>query len=166
MPEPYVIGVTGDRWHKDALLHRESLVAAVRVAPADRTIIVRHGACPTGSDWLAASLLRRHRLFGDVFPRPVDEDPMPAGWDYCGPGCPPPGTPGHRIRKRPGDIHHPGDLDDYCPGAGPRRNALLVVGLDELLAYPLPSSRGTPNCMRLARQAGVPVRPITRKGRP
>lgn len=41
---------------------------------------------------------------------------------------------------------------------GPERNAHMVsLGADLCLAFPLPSSRGTRNCMRLAREAGIPV---------
>lgn len=41
---------------------------------------------------------------------------------------------------------------------GPERNARMVaLGADLCLAFPLPSSRGTRNCMRLAREAGIPV---------
>jgi hypothetical protein len=166
LADTYLLGVTGDRHHDDIRLIRDSLVDAVHRAPADRRLVVRHGACPGGADRITAYLLKRHRERGDVFNRPVDEDPMPADWDHCGAGCPTPGTPRHRVRKLPGDIYHPGDLPDYCPKAGPRRNTVLVVGLDELLAYPLPSSRGTRQCMRAAATLDVPVRPITRKARP
>ncbi|MBM4469839.1 DUF2493 domain-containing protein [Rhodococcus hoagii] len=42
---------------------------------------------------------------------------------------------------------------------GPQRNAKMVaLGADICLAFPLPSSRGTRNCIRLAREAGIPTR--------
>lgn len=41
---------------------------------------------------------------------------------------------------------------------GPARNARMVAsGADVCVAFPLPSSRGTLNCMRLAARAGIPV---------
>lgn len=45
---------------------------------------------------------------------------------------------------------------------GPQRNAQMVaLGADLCLAFPLPSSRGTRNCIRLAREAGIPTRIFT-----
>lgn len=42
---------------------------------------------------------------------------------------------------------------------GPKRNAEMVaLGATICLAFPLPQSRGTRNCMRLAKEAGIPVR--------
>lgn len=41
---------------------------------------------------------------------------------------------------------------------GPQRNAKMVaLGADGCLAFPTAESRGTSNCMRLAREAGIPV---------
>ena len=163
MPEPYALAVTGSRHHTDLRLIREALTTAIHAAPAGRDVTVRHGACPTGADTLAAYLLDRHRRFDDVFNRAVLERAVPADWDHCADDCSP--EP-HRVKKLPGDRHHPGDLDDYCPGAGPRRNTLLVDGAHLLLAFPLGLSYGTRNCMKAARAAGVPVRPVARKARP
>lgn len=51
---------------------------------------------------------------------------------------------------------------EYSPTGqllGPKRNAEMVRrGADLCLAFPAPESRGTQNCMRLAREAGIPVR--------
>lgn len=53
---------------------------------------------------------------------------------------------------------HPADWTAYGRSAGPKRNAEMVaLGADVCLAFPLPESRGTLNCMRLAREAGIPV---------
>lgn len=42
---------------------------------------------------------------------------------------------------------------------GPERNKKMVdLGADVCLAFPLASSRGTRNCMRLAEEAGIEVR--------
>jgi hypothetical protein len=128
---------------------------------ADGPIIVRHGACPgensadqAASDWIN-EVGHRHG---------VTEDPMPADWDLCAPNCPP--DPGHRRRKKPGDTAHPGLLDDYCPGAGPRRNAAMVTKEPRpewMVAFPEPGqpNYGTNGCIRLAEQAGITVRRIT-----
>ena len=54
---------------------------------------------------------------------------------------------------------HPAERDASGRILGPQRNARMVgLGAVECLAFPLPSSRGTRNCMRLAREAGIPVR--------
>lgn len=125
---------------------------------ADEPFTVRHGACPgehsadqAASDWI-----------NDIGHRyGITEDPTPADWDHCAPNCPP--DPTHRRRKKPGDTAHPGLLPDYCPGAGPRRNAGMVAKLprpDWMLAFPEPGqpNYGTRNCLRLAGQAGIPTR--------
>lgn len=54
---------------------------------------------------------------------------------------------------------HPAQFGPGGRVLGPERNARMVaLGADLCLAFPLPSSRGTRNCMRLAREAGIPVR--------
>jgi len=133
----------------------------IAVNIADGPVLVRHGACPgensadqTASDWI--------RELGGRYG--MTEDPMPADWDHCAPNCPP--DPGHRRRKKPGDVAHPGLLETYCPTAGPRRNAGMVAKLpraDWMLAFPEPGqpNYGTRNCIRLAEQAGIPVRRYT-----
>jgi hypothetical protein len=159
--EPYVIGVTGSRHHDDLNLILNSLAEAITAAPRDRNIVVRHGACPTGADAITAHLCEMQRAGRPVFPRDVIEDAMPADWDHCGAGCP---DRPHRVTKKPGDIHHPGQLPDYCPKAGPRRNLAINVKIPipaVLLAYPLPGSYGTYSCMRIAATAGIPVK-VTR----
>ena len=57
---------------------------------------------------------------------------------------------------------HPAEMGPNGHVLGPKRNAHMVsLGADICLAFPLPSSRGTKNCMRLAREAGIPVRVYT-----
>lgn len=57
---------------------------------------------------------------------------------------------------------HPAEMGPDGHVLGPKRNAHMVsLGADVCLAFPLPSSRGTKNCMRLAREAGIPVRVFT-----
>ena len=53
---------------------------------------------------------------------------------------------------------HPADWATHGKAAGPIRNAHMVsLGADICLAFPLGASRGTRNCMRMARNAGIPV---------
>lgn len=53
---------------------------------------------------------------------------------------------------------HPAEMGPDGRVLGPKRNAHMVsLGADLCLAFPLASSRGTRNCMRLAREAGIPV---------
>lgn len=50
---------------------------------------------------------------------------------------------------------------DWSTGrrAGPIRNQRMVeAGADVVLAFPLPDGRGTQDCMRRARLAGIPVK--------
>jgi hypothetical protein len=87
--------------------------------------------------------------------RGIQREPHPADWDSCAWDCP---TEPHRRLKRPGDTAHPGMLPDYCPSAGPRRNALMVgLGAELCIAAPVGRSLGTRNCMRLAKAAGIRV---------
>lgn len=54
---------------------------------------------------------------------------------------------------------HPAEMGPDGHVLGPKRNAHMVsLGADLCLAFPLPSSRGTINCMELATEAGIPVR--------
>lgn len=53
---------------------------------------------------------------------------------------------------------YPAEKDALGRILGPKRNQEMVnTGADLCLAFPLPGSRGTRNCMRLARNAGIPV---------
>ena len=53
---------------------------------------------------------------------------------------------------------HPADWAKYEKRAGTPRNAAMVaLGADLCLAYPLPDSRGTWDCVRRARAAGIPT---------
>jgi hypothetical protein len=133
----------------------------IAVNIADGPVVIRHGACPgdhsadqAASDWI-------NEIGGRYG---VTEDPMPADWDHCAPNCPT--DPAHRRRKKPGDVAHPGLLPDYCPTAGPRRNAGMVAKAPRpawMVAFPEPSqpSYGTRNCMRLAQAANIRVHEIT-----
>jgi hypothetical protein len=52
----------------------------------------------------------------------------------------------------------PAEWAAYGRAAGPIRNALMVeAGARLCLAFPLPGSRGTEDCIRRAEAAGIPV---------
>ncbi|GAB2666505.1 SLOG family protein [Nocardia goodfellowii] len=54
---------------------------------------------------------------------------------------------------------HPADWERHGKAAGPIRNAHMVeLGADLVLAFPLPSSRGTHDCINRAKTAGIPIR--------
>lgn len=56
---------------------------------------------------------------------------------------------------------HPANWHRFGKGAGPRRNQEMVdLGADLCLAFILPGSRGTANCVRCAEAAGIPVRKV------
>lgn len=56
------------------------------------------------------------------------------------------------------DDPHPADWNQYGKRAGTLRNEEMVrLGADICLAFPMPQSIGTYHCMRIAREAGIPV---------
>lgn len=160
--EQHIIVVTGSRDHRDHNLIGTELYRAVGETTATE-IIIRHGDCPAtpggppGADQITAQWCESEAEWFEPQGRRLVVEPMPADWDNCAPGCPP--GP-HRRHKKPGDVHHPGNLDTYCPGGGPRRNAQLLIDAHRCLAFPLGASYGTHNCMRLARAAGIPVKRV------
>jgi hypothetical protein len=107
-----------------------------------RRVTLVHGACPDGADAMADGLWTSWGW---------PTEPVPADWPNCVPECiglPQP----HRRRGRRGW---------YCPGAGMRRNAAMVGrGADMAVAFPVGPWRvspGTQGCMRLVRDAGIPL---------
>lgn len=151
-----VIAVTGSRHHPDPLVVTSYIADYVlNVAPGP--VVVRHGACP-GDKSVDQAVANWVRDCGEWLG--VTDDPMPADWDHCDIDCP----PGHRRKKTAGDTAHPGELDDYCPAAGPRRNAEIVNKLPKpvmLIAAPHGASYGTRGCMRLAENAGIRVEQVS-----
>ncbi|MEV7770478.1 DUF2493 domain-containing protein [Kitasatospora sp. NPDC086791] len=126
--------VTGSRAWTD----RAQLEWALGVAfKTFRPVVIVHGACESGADRLAKAWADRAGILCD---------PFAADWDNCGPEC----APGHRRRRRDGT--------EFCPAAGPRRNQAMVdAGARYCLAFLLPGSRGTADCVRRAEAAGIPV---------
>lgn len=150
---------TGSRNHADRQLIEDALLDvwhdAIQLHGPTVRLVVIDGACPDGADDIVHRWALVHEAAGVIPER------IPADWDHCAPDCPT--APGHRRPKRQGDTSHPGQLTDYCPGAGPRRNAEAVRRTADLcLGFPLGRSYGTRNCMKLARTAGIPVREVTR----
>lgn len=160
-----VVLIAGSRAYPDPITVTQALARYV-LTEAPGWVIVRHGDCPDpfygdqlagppplrSVDQIVSDWVKDCEALG------VSEDPMPADWDHCYADCP----PGHRIKKMPLDTFHPGRLSDYCPWAGPRRNADMIRRTprpDLMLAFPTKHSRGTRNCMRQAREAGIPVYP-------
>lgn len=110
--------VTGSRKWSNPRPIREALSAAVSQADDPTDVIVVHGACPTGADFLAAHWCRVNG---------VPAEPHPANWSFGKSG-------------------------------GPVRNQEMVdAGANVCLAFPLPGSTGTPDCMERARLAGITV---------
>lgn len=151
--------VTGPRDLDQLQPIHDSLIAATRGVAGPHTLV--HGACPDGADQLFAQAATA--LGWAVEAHPAD-------WDSCGPHCP---TRPHRYRRKAVDKYHPGVLPDYCPKAGPRRNAdMVALGADECIAILVPCAQpgcrrrgahfthGTASCVRLAKEAGIPIRPV------
>lgn len=156
-----VVCVSGARCHPDTNAVTSALAKYV-LTEAPGWVIVRHGACP-GEDSVDQAVHEWIADCGEALG--VIEDPMPADWDHCYADC----QPNHRLPKPPGDIYHPGIKPDYCPAAGPRRNRQMLEKdprPDLLIAAPFSLSRGTRNCVTLARAAGITIRPIAAKPRP
>jgi hypothetical protein len=159
MRTPLRLLIAGGRNLPDPLVITEPIAHIALNEPTNARIVVVHGDCPgpNSADQAVAEWIRD---CGEYLG--VDAEPHPADWDNCGPECP--STPSHRRTKKPGDIYHPGQLDTYCPGAGPRRNAHMVsLGADQMIAAPDPTgpSYGTRGCMKLAQAAGISVWDVT-----
>ncbi|GGW15803.1 hypothetical protein GCM10018980_51480 [Streptomyces capoamus] len=60
MTAPYRILVTGSRTWTDVGAIQKALAKAVEAIPADRQIIVVHGACPNGADAIADQWARQY----------------------------------------------------------------------------------------------------------
>lgn len=153
LPEPMVqriavrlwtvrVLVTGSRsWddHEtvaDALL--DAWHDATQTISSEARFLVVHGDCPDGADTLAKQWALDNGL---------SDEPHPADWSApCDATCP----PGHRKTS----TRH----GDYCPLAGLRRNQLMVsMNADLVLAFRRNNSRGTTDCIRRAKRAGIPV---------
>ena len=138
--------VTGSRTWDDRQAVADALLDAwhdaVQTVSPEVHFTVVHGDCPQGADAIAKQWAIDNHVFHHA---------VPADWSGpCTPSCPP--TP-HRRRSRHGE---------YCPLAGHHRNQLMVdMGIDLVLAFHRNNSRGTADCIRRAKAAGIPVHTIT-----
>lgn len=150
-PRPYRILFTGSRyWGRNP--GEEAQVVRLLVYLRDHAppgTVAVHGGCPTGLDALV------DLVWWWSFGLPVEQ--WPADWDSCGRGCPADGG-AHRVTKKPGDLVHPGDLGEYCPVAGPRRNTDMALTVpDRCYAFYGPFSKGSKGCADAAAHRGVPT---------
>ena len=124
--------ITGSRRWTDQDAVQRAIASAL--AGEDHATVV-HGDAP-GADTCADAAAR---VFG------LAVEPHPADWATCSPNCQ------HATRTNAqGSV--------YCPHAGPRRNQAMVdLGGDVCLAFPLPGSLGTWDLVHRARRAGIPV---------
>lgn len=100
-------------------------------------LVVVHGECPTGADRLAkrwVEVAQQHEA-------------------------------DHHAAQLACHVHeesHPADWESYGKAAGHIRNGWMVdQGADVCLAFPLPQSKGTFDCMRKAKKGGIPVKVFT-----
>lgn len=128
--------VTGSRYWRDTEAIR---IALAEVWHPDAVLVNGYAK---GADTLAYSCWRGWGGQTEAYPA-----------DWHGP-CRAECQPGHR---RPSSAAR-----SICPAAGNYRNQRMVdLGADLCLAFPLPDSRGTRDCIRRAEAAGIPVRVIT-----
>lgn len=138
--------VTGSRKFAD---HEVALTAlsAVRWEFGPDFVVVHGGA--DGADRLLAEMAEA---------RGIETEAHAADWPGpCRDTC----RPGHRRKRRDGST--------YCPAAGDYRNQAMVdLGADLMLAFLVTPSvspcKGTRDCARRAKAAGIPVRWYTQGG--
>lgn len=127
----YRILLTGSRHWEDPRAVTRALrdLITEQAGKGRRRFVIVHGACPSGADRFAAEFADRAAPYFASTGLTVTEEAHPADWASHG------------------------------RGAGPLRNQAMVdAGADVCLAFPLPSSRGTVDCMDRARAAGIEVR--------
>jgi len=159
-PSSLRILVTGSRDWSDPDLLGKVLYEVINDSGADEFTIV-HGKCPRGADQMTTEFCESEAAWFDNIGQVLAEEPHPAIWDSCGHDCP---QKPHRITKKPGDVDHPGNLPDYCPTAGPRRNRAMVgLGADVCVAFfkKGAANYGTSGCVKLAKAAGIVVKPVS-----
>lgn len=148
--------VTGPRDYKDYpnVARALGITISELVEEGYGTIIVVHGDAP-GADSMAKEFTNivgpSLRARGIV----VRQEPHPARWS-----------------EHTSECHHPSRADGKCPAAGPRRNKLMVgLGANVCIYFDGPctrpycklpkphSSHGASGCAKLAKQAGIEVKP-------
>lgn len=148
----FTVGMTGGRDHEDrALIWRtwDELLAE------HGRLRVRQGACYPGPLLRGRRPLRSADYLTHVWCGMrrdlVEEVAYPADWVSCSRICP--DEPHRKTRD---------DGTEYCPLAGHARNQDMVDdGAHLWIAFPTPSSRGTWDCVKRAKAAGIKVRVVT-----
>lgn len=122
--------------------------------PAGTTVIMVHGdyrnerwGKPPGLDAIIDSWANSKIIAARHPEYTIIAEPHPADWFRdCDENCQ------HRPRRR----------GERCPAAGPLRNQHTVdLGADKCIAAPTEGSRGTWDCVRRAKAAGIPVRVVS-----
>lgn len=120
--------ITGSRNWRDRHAIAIALRDYLRGAPADPPVVIVHGSQCT-----------EDRKTGELYGADYLSDEVALTWGFD---------------RDP----HPADWDRYGKRAGPIRNQAMVdLGANVCLAFPLGESRGTRDCMRRAEAAGIPV---------
>lgn len=119
--------VTGSRhWPVPSLVRND--LHSWFILPEVTTLVVVHGACPTGADLFAQEFCDEYESWSPFFGKDLIPEPHPAHWHT------------------------------YGSAAGPIRNQEMVdLGADIVLAYPAADSVGTVDCMTKAVAAGLTV---------
>ncbi|MFE3052289.1 SLOG family protein [Nocardia sp. NPDC059239] len=147
--------VTGSRNWNDWHAVDHAFTGVLVQLPAGSTLVVVHGNCPDGRprrppglDAIADRWARSPIIAARHPEYTIIAEPHPADWERdCDSDC------RHQPRRKNGRL--------YCPMAGNLRNQDMVdLGADGCLGFPLPGSRGTRDCMRRARAAGIRVNEI------
>jgi hypothetical protein len=151
-PRPALVLVTGSRAFTDRTTVASALGWVRRTATENGfgQLVVVHGAA-RGADAIASAWARQNARLGVV------ERRFPADWEGpCTVAC----KPGHRQLRLDGS--------SYCPQEGLRRNQRMVDHVAAVadprgvicvgFLVPGQACRGTRDCMRRAREAGLPVR--------
>lgn len=130
--------VTGSRSLHDPTPVHEALWAQARSVGSPERLVVIEGRCPYGgADYHAQTFCE---LYGAI------NDPFPAFWDVsCGTTC------GHARYRQNGDLYY------ACAGFIRNERMVNLGKPDVCLAFPRGESRGTRDCARRAKKAGIPV---------
>ena len=136
----YTVLVTGSRnWVDEAAVFSVLNEHCRLAASQGKVFRLLYGDCPTGADAMAKRWAQ------------VNANTGVQVWEHAADWA----------RACDANCHHP-PRGGRCPAAGPLRNQRMVdVGADVCVAFLLPDSRGTRDCMRRARKAGIPVQEFT-----
>ncbi|MFE2751498.1 DUF2493 domain-containing protein [Actinosynnema sp. NPDC059335] len=134
---PRILFTGSQTWDDPTLIWRECDDLLAEYGP----FVAVHGACPRGADKHVADWITTRRADGVQ----VAEEPHPADWENCTPGC----RAGHRRVNRRGT--------EYCPLAGHRRNRdMCALGpYRTYRAFIRDGSSGATGCANQAERHGI-----------